>query len=209
MSRSRLWPLGLAALSLAALPFAARAQAPARTSPVAPSAVAGWDELVEALRTLPDRMLARLPEGMRGDPQVQQEVARLALEALASSSIAALGSDGDYPQFLPAIGHLLNIGQPNADTIYRSAAITPGGTYRITGMRGTLPLAVIAQVVPQGQPGANTRRHLDLATLEVDENDRFSVLVAPTRPKGHDGDFWELDPKVSQLMVRMVSADWA
>lgn len=206
MSKRRFWPLGFAALSLAAIPFVARAQS-AQTPPE--SSVAGWDEFVESLRTLPDRMLARLPEDMRKDPQIQQEVARLALESVASRTIETIGGHGDFPQFLPSIGQLMNVGQPNADTIYRSAVITPGGSYRIRGKRGTLALAVIAQVIPQGQPGAGMRSHLNLASLKVDKDGRFDVLVSPTRPEGYEGDWWELNPAVRQLMLRAVSADWA
>ncbi|MEY4720397.1 MAG: hypothetical protein RIQ46_122, partial [Pseudomonadota bacterium] len=122
MTKSRFWPLGLAAVALASMPFVARAQA---ATPADSSPVPGWGDLIESLRTLPERMLARLPEDQRADPQVRQEVARLALESMASSAIAAIGADGDHPQFLPAIGQVLNVGQPNADTIYRSAVITP------------------------------------------------------------------------------------
>jgi hypothetical protein len=79
LSKQRLWSVGLAALSLAAVSMSARAQE--KRAPPAP--VSGWSEFVESLRTLPERMLAKLPEQMRADPQVQQEIGRLALEALA------------------------------------------------------------------------------------------------------------------------------
>ena len=62
MSIRRYWPAGLAAVALAALPFAVRAQAGASAAPqAAASGVAGWGEFAESLRTLPDRMLAKLP----------------------------------------------------------------------------------------------------------------------------------------------------
>jgi len=172
------------------------------------SAVAGWQEFVQSLATLPDRMLAKLPEAQRSDPQFQQEVARLALESLSYAALQAIGADGDAPQFMPTLNQVMNIGQPNADTIYRSAAVTPGASYRITGRRGTLTLAVIAQIIPQGAPGSGMRSHLNLANLKVDAEGRFDVLAAPTRPEGYAGDFWELDPGAQQLMIRMVSADW-
>lgn len=170
--------------------------------------VAGWREFVDSLSTLPERMLAKLPEERRNDPQTQQEVARVALESLAYSSLVAIAGDGDAPQFLPTLNQVLNIGQPNADTTYRSTTITPGGTYRITGRRGTLALAVMVQVIPQGQPGSGMRKHLNLANLEADAQDRFEVIASPIRPDGYDGDWWELDPGARQLMIRMVSADW-
>jgi len=153
-------------------------------------------------------MLAKLPEERRSDPQTQQEVARVALESLAYSSLVAIAGDGDAPQFLPALNQVLNIGQPNADTTYRSAVIAPGGSYRITGRRGTLALAVMVQVIPQGQPGSGMRSHLDLAHVATDKDGCFDVIASPVRPEGYSGDWWELDPGARQLMIRMVSADW-
>ncbi len=194
--------IGLAALALAALPIAARAQ----TAP--PPSVAGWAEFAEALRTLPDRMLAKLPVALRADPQVQQEVARLALEALTTSAIEAIGGDGDAPQFLPSIGQVINVGQPNADTIYRTASITPGGSYRLRGKQGSLRLAVIAQVVPGAGGSPPPRAHINLKDLRVDGQGRYGVLLSPERPAGYTGDWWQLDPRASRLMLRMVSANW-
>lgn len=191
----------LAGLALAAMPLSARADTP--------SAVPGWAELVDSLRTLPDRMLAKLPEPMRSDPQVQQEIGRLALAALASQSLSAIGQDGNAPQFLPSIGQVLNVGQPNADTLYRSAVIAPGGAYRIRGQRGTLNHTVLAQMVPQGNPGAGSRAHLRLGELKIDDRGRFDVLLSAEKPAGHSGDWWQLNPAATMLMLRMVSADWA
>ncbi len=203
MSVRRLWPLGLATLALVSLPFAAHAQGAS-----APSAVAGWSEFAETVRTLPDRMLAKLPASMRGDPQVQQEVARLALEALTSTTLEGIGGDGDAPVFLPSIGQILNIGQPNADTIYRAATITPGASYRMRGKRGSLRLSVLAQVTPPTSPTDGPRSHLNLRELTVDNQGRYDVLLSQTRPAGYTGDWWQLDPKATRLMLRMVSADW-
>jgi hypothetical protein len=179
------------------------------TLPVAAakSSVAGWDELVETLRTLPDRMLAKLPAEKRGDPQFQQEVARLALESLTSGAIDAIGGDADFPAFLPTIGQLLNVGQPNADTIYRSARILPGGSYRLRGRRGSLNQVKLGQVVPH-HSGA-TRSHLDINALKVDAGGRFDLLLSAARPDGYVGDWWELSPAASMLLLRMVSSDWA
>ena len=205
MSIRRYWPAGLAAVALAALPLVARAQA---SPPAAASGVAGWGEFAESLRTLPDRMLAKLPIAMRNDPQVQQEIARLALEALTTSTLETIGGDGDAPVFLPSVGQLLNVGQPNADTIYRTATISPGGSYRMRGRRGSLRLTVLAQVVPQGSAGAGSRAHLHLSDLKADAEGRYDVLLSATRPEGYTGDWWQLDPRATRLMLRMVSADW-
>src|SRR3546814_15031122 len=69
----------------------------------------------------------------------------LMLEALSARTVDAIGSDGDHPWFLPHIGFAMNVFQPNSDTIYRNARITPGGTYRLRGKRGNLPIFRMAQ----------------------------------------------------------------
>lgn len=203
MTLRRFWPLGLAAVALAALPLSARADEGEASA--TPSPVVGWDEFVSGLRDLPERMLAKLPPDMQADPQIRAEIGRIALEAVASSSIEALGADAMAPTFLPTIGQVLNVGQPNADTVYKVAAVDPGQVYRISGKRGTISLAVIAQVMK----GSNSRPHLDLSTLKTDADGRFSVLVGAQKPQDFGGDFWKLEPGTRRLMVRMVSSDWS
>jgi len=180
-----------------------------------PNAVAGWDELIDAMRDLPGRMLAKLPAAARSDPQMQQEIGRLALAALAACTIDALGSDGDHPSFVPQINHILNIGQPNADTSYRSARITPGGTYRLRGRRGSLRMVRIAQSGPPpahttpGQPNLGPQRiDHDVNALRCTADGCFDVILSPSRPTGYEGDWWPLQPTANRLLLRMVSADW-
>jgi hypothetical protein len=181
-----------------------------------PASIAGWNELVDGLRNLPNRMLAKLPEPLRNDPQVQQEVGRLILESLASSTIDAIGGDGDHPTFLPQINQTLNVGQPNADTVYRIARITPGGTYRLRGQRGSLRIASIGQLGPTpGEPGSTspqpgpTRVYNDINALHADTTGNFDVLLSANRPEGYKGDWWQLSPTANKLLVRMVSSDWS
>ena len=177
--------------------------------------VAAWDSLIEGVRDLPTRMLDKLPPSMRMDAQVQQEVARLALAAVTGASLDALACDPDHPAFVPQIGQALNVGQPNADTIYRMARLTPGGSYRIRGIRGTLPICKIGQAppspaeVPPGvTPQRGARPHHDFNTLSVDAEGRYDVLLSPERPAGYDGDWWKLEPTTNKLLLRMVSSAW-
>ncbi|WP_340589013.1 hypothetical protein [Erythrobacter alti] len=171
--------------------------------------VEGWDTMIDGLRDLPQQMLARLPEEQRHDPQVRQEVARLALSALGSVTLDTLGGDPDFPVFLPTIGQVLGVGQPNADTIYRAARISSDGIYRLTGTRGSLNQAVIGQVVPRNAETGSGRAHLDINALSVDENDRFEVMISPDRPADWSGEWWELRPAANRLLLRLVSYDWA
>src|SRR5579872_1327686 len=121
---TRAWIVG-GCLGLTAL-LATPAPAAAPVQQAAP-AVPGWDKLVEGLRAMPDQVLARLPAEMRADPQIRAEVGRLMIEALTSSALDTLGSDVDHPVFLPLYTGVINVGQVNADTIYRIARVAPDG----------------------------------------------------------------------------------
>jgi hypothetical protein len=202
------------------LPLAIALSGPARaqTAPAATSAIPtipGWDALVDGLRVLPGQILAQLPPDERNDPQVRQEVGRLVLEGLAQSTLDTIAGDGDHPVFLPASNQVLNIGQPNADTIYRSARISPGGTYRLRGLRGSLSVAMIGQSEPNLGEGGSKPNHVgrliydDINALHTDAHGRFDVILSATRPAGYTGDWWQLDPKANKLLLRMVSDDWA
>lgn len=167
------------------------------------------------MRDLPGKMLAKLPAEQRSDPQLQQEVGRLALAALAACTIDALGSDGDHPIFVPQINQILSIGQANADTSYRSARLTPGGVYRLRGRRGSLRMARIAQSGPRptgpaaGQPNLGGQRvDHDVNALQADADGNFDVILSPERPAGYTGDWWRLLPTSNRLLLRMVSSDW-
>lgn len=165
---------------------------------------AGWQELMDSLSSLPGRMLAQLSREQQQDPQIQQEIVRLALASLASNTLSVLGGDPDAPQFLPALNQVLNVGQPNADTVYRTCVISADSCYAIRGRRGSLSLAVVSQIIP----GTNDRPHLDLSDLQCDADGRYEVLMSQYKPAGYSGDWWPLHPAAVQIMARLVSADW-
>jgi len=206
----------LLAIGAAMLPaLTSKAAPPTPATPPPPSgAVPGWTDFLDGLRELPDRILARLPADQRNDPQIRQEVGRLALSAVAAGTLDALASDPDHPVFLPQINNYITTGQPNADTNYRSAKITPGGIYRLRGRRGSMNQARIAEVGPRPKQTEGTvnlgkpRPVHDLNTLKVDAAGRYDVLLSPTRPQGYTGDWWQLDPTSNMLLVRMVGSQW-
>jgi hypothetical protein len=182
-------------------------------SAAASPAVPGWTEFLDGLRDLPDRVLARLPPEQRNDPQIQEEVGRLALSAVTAAAIDALASDPDHPVFIPQINNYITLGQPNADTNYRSAKIAPGGSYRLRGRRGSMSQVRVAEVGPR--PKQTDGAHLgaprpvhDLNELTVDAEGRYDVVLSPARPNGYSGSWWQLDPTTDTLLVRMVGSDW-
>lgn len=188
----------------------------AMTAPADIPEIPGWNTLIEALQEMPANTLGKLPAEMRADPQIQQEVARMMLQALSMASFSALGADGDHPAFLPSIGEIINVGQPNADTLYRAAEITPGGVYRLQGYPGSLNQAVIVQVGPApGDAGSDgnhpgpSRNDLELTDLKTDDEGRFDLLLSVDRPADYEGEWWELHPETVRLMMRQVSSDWS
>ena len=133
---------------------------------------------------------------------------RLVLSAMVTGAISTIGGDGNHPVFLPQLGQVLNVGQPNADTVYRSAEITPGGSYRLWGNRGSLRMVSIGQTGgAKKKTGARVSDH-DLNALSVDKDGGFSVLLSPERPADYEGDWWQLQPETRSLLLRMVSSDW-
>jgi hypothetical protein len=171
-----------------------------------------WDSFADELHRLGDQMIARLPERLRNDPQVQQEAGRLLLEAVAQKSIEAISADGDHPVFLPSSNITLNVFQPNADTTYRRAVITPGGVYRLRGEPGSLRVFNLGQFGPipaNASTGIAAPTYNDFKSLHLDPAGHFDVILSPIRPAGYSGDWWQLTPTASSLMIRQVAFNWA
>jgi len=169
-----------------------------------------WNAFVDELRALGPDMLAKLPPRLKDDPQAQQEVGRLMIEALAARSLTALAADGDHPLFVPSLNVLLNVYQPNADTIYKETVITPGGAYRLRGKKGSARIAMIGAFPPFSADGTlRALAYYDINKLKADADGRYDVLLSPTKPAGYAGDWWQLDPKAIKLMLRQVASDWS
>jgi hypothetical protein len=180
--------------------------------PNAPTTLATWSEFIKQLAPIEQRMLAALPERLRNNPEALQGSYQLMLAALARTSIDALIGDRSYPMFVPEINIAINLYQPNADTIYKSALIEPGGTYRLRGKRGTVLYNKLGELGPDmirtGKPSAALGYH-DIDELKLDAQGRFDVIISPTRPKDYSGDWWQLNPKTEKLMLRQIAYDWS
>jgi len=94
------------------------------------------------------------------------------------------------------------------------ARITPGGSYRIRGLRGTLTLVRMGQAPanaadePGITPQTSLRPYHDFNTLTVDQHGHFDVALSPERPAEYNGDWWQPQPTTTKLVLRMVSSDW-
>lgn len=175
------------------------------------TAIYEWEQLLDQLRPLGQQMRDRIPARLHDDPQVMQEAMRLLLSGVLRTTNDAILHDRSHPIFVPELNICQNIFQPNADTIYKAALIEKGGTYRIRGDRGTVRMLILAQLGPdtlrtgQHHPAQDANDFDDLA---IGPDGAFDVILAPTRPAGHGGDWWELKPDTEKLMIRIVGCDW-
>lgn len=170
-----------------------------------------WQDFATKLLPLGDKALAKVPARLRNDPQMQQQVYRLLLAAMSRTTNDALVGDRRYPMFVPELNIALNIYQPNADTIYKTAMIEGNGVYRISGIRGSILFAKLAQLGPdmlRTGVGAAPIKYLDIDDLTLDDKGRYEVLVSQTKPADYPGDWWELSPKAEKFMLRQISYDW-
>jgi len=170
-----------------------------------------WEQLLDDLRPLGERMRQRLPERLRADPQVRQESVRLLLAGLLRTVNDAIAHDRAHPMFVPELNLVQNIFQPNADTIYKAALIGKGGTYRMRGERGDVRMMVMAQLGPdtlrtgRHHPALDTN---DFKALPLDADGRFDVVISPERPAGWEGAWWALHPECEKFMLRIVGCAW-
>jgi hypothetical protein len=170
-----------------------------------------WEQLIDELRPLGQRMRDRIPERLRDDPLVMQESMRLLLSGLMRAASDAIIGDRKHPMFVPELNVVMNIFQPNADTIYKSAIIGKGGSYRIHGERGKTRMMVLAQMGPDTlRTGKHhpVLAHGDFNEVKLDSKGRFDVIISPEKPKGYEGDWWQLHPEAEKFMIRIVGCDW-
>lgn len=170
-----------------------------------------WEQLLDELRPLGEKMRQRLPLRLRNDPHVRQESVRLLLAGLLRTVNDAIAHDRAHPMFVPELNVVQNIFQPNADTIYKAALVGKGGTYRMHGERGDVRMMVMAQLGPdtlrtgQHHPALDTN---DFGTLALDKDGRFDVVISPEKPADWHGDWWPLHPNCEKLMLRIVGCKW-
>jgi len=170
-----------------------------------------WEKLIDGLRPLGDAMRGRVPERLRGDPQIMAESMRLLLSGVTRATADALVGDRRHPIFVPELNIAQNIFQPNADTIYKACLIEKGGSYVIKGDRGTVRMVILAQMGPDT---LRTGKHhpllgqIDFDSLTLDANGHFELVISPSRPAGYTGDWRQLDPLCEKFMVRVVGCDW-
>ncbi|MBV1691086.1 hypothetical protein KRR38_26250 [Novosphingobium sp. G106] len=163
-----------------------------------------FEALLDGLRGVHQRLSSHLT----GQDHAPAELTVAMLGGLMASYLGRVCADLDHPAFLPGAGYHTRMGMPNPDTVYLTAAVDGGGTYRLAGDRGTCPEV---SLMPMGGPtaaGLKTYPAIDLRGFELDAAGRLDLVLSTERPKGHAGQWCEIAPDVRSLMLRAVSDDW-
>ena len=71
-------------------------------------------------------------------PAEQEQVTTALLWTLLAALPAMSHMDSDFPEFVPILNPSMRRIAANVDTVYSIANIRGGGTYRVTGRRGTV-----------------------------------------------------------------------
>lgn len=184
----------------------------ATTPAMAPDSFSEWKEFASGIDRAAQRMAAKLPERLRNDPIMLERAQKLLIASTVRNGLKSLAGNRSYPSFTPEIGLLINLFQPNADTIYKSADIDARGVYRLRGRLGTVDIFKLAELGPdmiRTNKPSGARAHHDFKTLKRDAEGRYDVILSAEKPAGYTGEWWKLDAGTVKLMTRQMSSDWA
>jgi hypothetical protein len=179
------------------------------------TALATWDDQLDALKGVADELLATWRPDGASDAEVQ-DMNKLALAILACGYLCHVYTDTRRPVFMPLWNFAFNQGGPDPDYVYLSAEIDGDGTYEITGRRGTNRFVEITQGAPEmmrSLSGSERNMRFQAVTSELDDltigdDGSFSVILSAERPAGYDGDWWQLNPAAGKLLMRKCACDW-
>jgi uncharacterized protein DUF1214 len=179
------------------------------------SALPTWDDQMEALKGVADELLATWRPDGATEAEVQ-DMNKLALSILACGYLCHAYTDATRPVFMPLWNFACNQGGPDPDYVYLSVEIDGDGVYEITGRRGTNRFVEITQSAPgmmRSLKSMERKMRFQAITHELDDltiadDGSFRVILSASRPDGHDGDWWPLNPDAGRLLMRKCACDW-
>jgi hypothetical protein len=166
-----------------------------------------WDQYVDLLRPAADLMaLVRGPKS----EQVRADLYRQFAMTMSQGYFLYFQSDPAHPEWSPLWNSVFLL-QPNPDDIYYYAPIEDGGVYRVVGERGTSPIVnftVGKYLFGLGKDPAPAFGDYELDKFSLDQSGNFDILLSQQRPEGYFGDWIQLQPGSTYIMLRQRSYDW-
>lgn len=145
------------------------------------------------------------------DPAYRADFYRQAMMNFSWSYFAFFHADAEHPDWGP-LWNPVYTDQPNPDDIYLYSPIRGDLTYRVSGNRGTC--ALLTFNTQKGWVGLNERSEMGGGTdfddrkLVTDANGNFEVLFSTVRPDGYTGNWAEMKPDASAMVLRYRMVDW-
>jgi hypothetical protein len=164
-----------------------------------------WDRYADRFRELTDCIV--YPDRATAPAAVE----RYAMLCLWHALPLIMHSDPEHPEFLPVYNSFTPIGATNPDTAYNFSTIGAGGTYRISGYRGTVFIADLqfgrdmGGFAEKSGPGLD---NFDFDDFTIREDGWIEIVVGQARPEGYMGDFRKIDPTANYVLIRQMSIDW-
>lgn len=174
-----------------------------------PTELPQWKDYLAQLMPVGDRVLKGVPRPH--DPQARQETWMTIFCALANGYLGRVYLDVDYPEFVSMFNTALNLYAPNPDYMYTWTPIDGRGTYRMRGFRNTARFVEFSILDGYYALGTNkgTFALIDVDKLTLRPDTSFDVILSSHRPGNWAGDWIELEPRASNILLRSVCYDWA
>jgi hypothetical protein len=173
-----------------------------------------WRSYMEGLIPVVDQFVDRLTDP--ADARLRHELYRQCVGQIAAGYFGLLYADARHPDFWPYFSSAFSHLGPNPDNDWYVTPVDDWGVYRISGYRGTVKRVDFqlgtGTFTPRGaldEDGhGKTTANYDVDSLAISPNGSFEVILSPTRPADHKGEWWQLHPRTSCIMVRQISYDW-
>ena len=147
------------------------------------------------------------------DPGYRADVYRQILMQFSYGYFAFFHASAEHPDWAPLWNPVYTL-QPNPDDIYLQSPVSPAYRYRVSGTRGTVKMITFnTQMNNAGYPGpvdmaGEHYADLDDRQLAIEPDGSFEILLSAARPEGHAGNWLQIKPGATLLMVRKRSYDW-
>ena len=147
------------------------------------------------------------------DPQYRADVYRQIMQ-MSYGYFAFFHATPEHPDWAPLWNPVYTL-QPNPDDIYLQSPVSPAYRYRVSGTRGTVKMITFNTQGPlAGMPDppdmtGECYADLDDRHLQIEADGTFDILLSAERPEGHSGNWLQIKPGASTLMIRKRSYDWS
>ena len=167
----------------------------------------GWNHYIDLLRPAGDLVAKTWKPD---DEAYRADVYRQMVMSVAYAYFQYFQSNDEHPEFMPLWNSVFLL-QPNPDDVYYYAPLDARRTYRIVGERGTVHMVNFLfghNMIGMVEDYAGSTGYIDDKEIPVQPDGTFEVWFGTQKPSGHVGHWYQLDPRVDHVIVRLRSYDW-